>query len=167
MLRLILMRHAKSAWGGVDIPDHERPLNGRGRASAAALGDWIRQNGYTPEQVLCSSAQRTGETLFGLKLAPKPVTLFSKALYLSEAQTMLETLHSATAQNVLVLGHNHGVCEMAHRLLFEPPEHHRFSDYPTGATLVCDFDLRSWAEVKWHTGKVVDFVIPRELLHTT
>lgn len=80
---------------------------------------------------------------------------------------MLETLNSATKPTVLMLGHNPGICEMAHRLLEDPPTHLRFSDYPTGATLVCDFDTDDWMNVDWLSGTVVDFVIPRELSPST
>ena len=39
--RLILTRHAKSAWDDPTLDDHDRPLNDRGRRSARALGDWL------------------------------------------------------------------------------------------------------------------------------
>ena len=42
---LILMRHAKSSWDDLTLSDHERPLNKRGRASASAMGKWLRKNG--------------------------------------------------------------------------------------------------------------------------
>ena len=42
MKTLILMRHAKSDWSGDGLADFDRPLNPRGRRSAAALGDWLR-----------------------------------------------------------------------------------------------------------------------------
>ncbi|MEM9578851.1 MAG: histidine phosphatase family protein [Pseudomonadota bacterium] len=166
MLRLILMRHAKSDWSHAGLSDHDRPLNARGRASAMALGDWLRENHYLPDEVLCSSAQRTGETLSGLDLGPETTTEFTKALYLAEPRVMLETLSTATRRCVLMIGHNPGICEMANGLVDEPPSHPRFADYPTGATLVCDFSAPRWSEVNWHTGQVVDFTIPRELTAT-
>ena len=166
MLRLILMRHAKSDWSHIDASDHDRPLNKRGKASAIVLGDWMRDKGYIPDHVLSSSAHRTGETLIGLRLEPAPQTNFLSALYLAEARVMLETLNNATAPCILMVGHNPGICELAHRLVDDPPTHIRFSDYPTGATLVCDFDAANWTDVAWHQGRVVDFVIPRELMST-
>ena len=80
MLRLILMRHAKSDWSYAGLDDHARPLNKRGRTSAAALGNWLRHNEYIPDHVLCSSAERTGETLLGLGLDPQTETLFIRGL---------------------------------------------------------------------------------------
>ena len=64
-LQLILMRHAKSSWDDPAAADFDRPLNGRGRRSAKALGHWLRQRGWLPDRVLCSSARRTRETLDG------------------------------------------------------------------------------------------------------
>ena len=58
--KLVLLRHAKSAWP--DLPDHERPLAGRGRRDAPVMGRWLRAGGHVPDQVLCSTARRARET---------------------------------------------------------------------------------------------------------
>lgn len=163
MLRLILMRHAKSDWTHIGTADHDRPLNKRGRSAATALGAWLQAQGHIPDEVLCSTAERTGQTLMGLNIEPAPQTRFIRALYLAEPRAMIETLHEAKGTCVLMIGHNHGICEMANLLVERPPAHARFVDYPTGATLVCDFDMGTWSEVHWHQGRVVDFIIPREL----
>ena len=163
MRRLILMRHAKSDWNHPELSDHDRPLNKRGRASAKALGAWLRRKGHAPDQVLCSSSQRTGETLLGLKLDPEPQTSFVRALYHASPEGMMDVLRSAQGTCVLVLGHNPGISFFAHQLLTEHPDHIRFDDYPTGATVICDFAIQDWADVDWRQGQLVDFVIPREL----
>ena len=59
MKRLILTRHAKSSWDDPLTPDHDRPLNDRGKAAAADLGQWLASRGYIPDEVLCSDALRT------------------------------------------------------------------------------------------------------------
>lgn len=163
MLRLILMRHAKSDWNHIGTADHDRPLNKRGRRAASALGDWLRAQWHVPDEVMCSSAERTGQTLMGLQITPAPQTRFIRALYLAEPRVMIETLHEAKGNCVLMIGHNHGICDFASLLVETPPVHERFADYPTGATLVCDFDVGSWQEVGWHQGRVIDFIVPREL----
>ncbi len=58
--RLVLLRHAKSAWP--DMPDHERPLARRGQRDAPVMGRWLRAVGLVPDLALCSSARRTRET---------------------------------------------------------------------------------------------------------
>ena len=162
MRRLILMRHAKSDWS-FGSSDLERPLNKRGQASASALGDWLRVHSYLPDEVLCSSATRTAQTLLGLKLTQGIPTQFLTSLYLAEAAEMLHELKSATGTSVLMLGHNPGICEFAHRLVNDPPDHIRFEDYPTGATTIIDFEIGTWGDVEWYQGTPTEFVIPREL----
>src|SRR3981189_2616083 len=52
--RLVLLRHAKSAWP--DVPDHERPLAKRGRRDAPAVGRWLGGAGHGPDAGSCSAA---------------------------------------------------------------------------------------------------------------
>lgn len=160
-LQLILMRHAKSSWDSPTATDHARPLNGRGRRSAKALGDWMRQKGWLPDEVLCSSSVRTRETLDGLGLDVQ--VQYLDDLYHAEPGQMLNCLQKATGGRVLVLGHNPGIGEFAARILSAPPSHSRFYDYPTGATLVAGFEIEQWAQAGWDQGKALDFVVPREL----
>ncbi|WP_417522933.1 SixA phosphatase family protein [Marinovum sp.] len=161
-LRLILMRHAKSSWDTPRQDDHSRPLNGRGRRSAEALGEWLRSKGYQSNAALSSDAERTRETFARLEL-DCPVR-FTPALYLADTGTMLERLRQAEGRCVLMIGHNPGIGAFAARLVACPPTHPRFDDYPTGATLVADFAGDDWSEVGYGTGAVVDFVVPRALL---
>jgi phosphohistidine phosphatase len=159
---LILTRHAKSSWDNPRLEDHDRPLNKRGARSAKALGDWFRRAGWTPDQVLSSSSRRTCETYEGLGLHTRPE--FTNTLFHASAEQMLQVLNRATGETVLMLGHNPGIGEFAARLAAEPPNHPRFFDYPTGATLVLRFETDGWGGVTWSTGAVADFVFPRELL---
>lgn len=159
--RLILIRHAKSSWDDPALSDHERPLNQRGRRAAPLIGAWLRENGYRPDEVLCSDAVRARETLAALGL-DAPVTYLSR-LYHAEPETILAVLREAQGRVVAVIGHNPGMAEFAERILAAPPEHPRFDDFPTAATLVADFDIDDWPEAAFGTAGAVDFVIPREL----
>jgi phosphohistidine phosphatase len=159
---LILSRHAKSAWGTEAPSDHARPLNKRGRRSAEVLGDWLRSRKYVPDLVISSSSQRTRETFARMSLTVPVV--FTERLYLASADIILNVLTEAEAPKVMILGHNPGIAAFAHQLVKSPPEHHRFDDFPTGSTLVADFDIKTWDKVKWSSGKVRDFIVPRELL---
>ncbi|WP_137701629.1 SixA phosphatase family protein [Marimonas lutisalis] len=161
--RLILMRHAKSSWDNPALDDHERPLNPRGKRSAVALGKWLSDKGHTPDIVLCSTATRTRETLDGLRLGVVPIK-YLDALYHASTMVMLETLRDHGAgQCVLIVTHNPGCADFADRIVTAPPAHDRFFDYPTGATLVADLPIENWEDADFHSGAVVDFVIPREL----
>ena len=162
-LRLILMRHAKSDWGDPLQPDHARPLNGRGRKSARAMGDWLRERGEQPALTLSSDARRTQETVEGAGFGG-PCT-FTRDLYHAGPDVMLRVLRSAgTASSVLMVGHNPGIADFAARLVQDRPAHPRFYDYPTCATLIAEFDLPDWGALGFGEGATVAFAIPREVL---
>ena len=106
-LRLILMRHAKSSWNK-PVSDHERELNGRGRASARAMGNWLRENDFLPKEALISSSERTRETFEGLVKSTR--VCFLEDLYHLSPEKLLSTLKSAQEKTVLIISHNHSYC---------------------------------------------------------
>jgi phosphohistidine phosphatase len=165
MKRLILTRHAKSSWDDPLTPDHDRPLNERGKAAAADLGIWLASRGYVPDEVLCSDALRTRKTWSGIApaLPGTPILHLKPALYHAGPDVMLAVLRHAAAETVMVIGHNPGIGEFAHRLVAREPANAEFNRYPTGATLVCDFAVDSWDKVTFGQGTTVDFVVPSEI----
>jgi phosphohistidine phosphatase len=58
---LLVVRHAKSDWDTA-APDHERPINARGRREAPRLGRLLKAAGLRPDRVVCSSATRAQQT---------------------------------------------------------------------------------------------------------
>jgi phosphohistidine phosphatase len=168
-LRLILIRHAKSSWSDPFADDHARVLNARGRASAEAIGEWMAAQGYIPDVALCSDAARTQETaaLIFAALSPQPKLELTGAIYHASPDTILALLHRQTAPTVAVIGHNPGIGMLANMLVKSAPEHHRFSDYPTCATTVIDFEGESWRKAKARTAHCTAFVVPRDLIGTS
>ncbi|MTI03190.1 histidine phosphatase family protein [Roseibium sp. RKSG952] len=160
---LILTRHAKSSWNHPGLTDHDRPLNKRGRKSATAIGDWLKRHSYLPDEVLSSSSTRTRETWDGMGLEASNIR-FTQDLYHADPAQMLNILATAQGATVLMLGHNPGIAEFAERVVKKALDHPRFFDYPTCATTVIRFDFLGWEDLHWHSGKVQDFIIPRELL---
>ncbi len=161
--RLILTRHAKSAWDDPSLPDHDRPLNKRGRRAALELGEWLHSRGYEPDQVLSSTAARTRETWATAAIAPLEVTPkidHVSALYHASPDVMLKVLSKATGDTVMMLGHNPGIAEFARLLCARAPNHPSFARYPTAATLVVDFQIGDWKDVKFGAGSVMDFFVP-------
>lgn len=163
--RLILTRHAKSAWDDPMTPDHDRPLNERGKAAAADLGDWLASRGYVPEEVLCSDALRTRKTWSGIAPAlPGTVILHLKpALYNAGPDVMLAVLRHAASDTVMMIGHNPGIAEFAHRIVAHAPLSPEFQRYPTGATLVAEFAVDSWEDAAYGIAAPLDFIVPREI----
>jgi phosphohistidine phosphatase len=110
--RLIVMRHAKSAWDTDAPTDHARPLNKRGRRDAPRIGQRLAELQWQPQLVLSSDSQRTRETfqLLCQGLGHDPQVCFLPSLYaagIEELVAELSALHPAVT-SVLALGHNPG-----------------------------------------------------------
>lgn len=166
MKRLILIRHAKSSWSSGAADDQSRPLNDRGRAAAVKVGNWLKADGYIPDQVLSSNATRCAQTWEGIApaLEASPDVSFEEALYLAGPQAMLAALQSATGNTVMMLGHMPGIGEFARDLRRDPPPAHEvFRKYPTGAVTVLDFKAEGWADVQMGSGKFIAYTAPRAL----
>lgn len=161
--RLILTRHAKSSWDDPLMEDHDRPLNARGNAAARELGDFLASRGLEPEEVLCSTAKRTRETwdrVAGAVIETRPEVHYLDALYHASADTMLEVLKTATQPCVMMIGHNPGIAELAARLPSRPVFDPEFRKYPTCATLIVDFQIDDWSQVKPGFGSMLEFFRP-------
>jgi len=108
------MRHAKSARPH-GVPDHDRPLAGRGRRDAQAAGRWFLQEGPAPDLVLCSTAVRARHTweIVALSL-PGASTRLVPDLYGAGTQEVLEVLRRApdAARVVLVVAHEPTLSEL-------------------------------------------------------
>ncbi len=108
-MKLVLLRHAKSSWKH-DLPDHERPLSGRGRRDAPVVGQRIAEAGFSPDLVLASDSTRTRQTWARMRepLGDPPVR-WRNDFYLGSPSTLFSALARLDEPGtVLVLGHNPG-----------------------------------------------------------
>ncbi|MEM9710517.1 MAG: histidine phosphatase family protein [Pseudomonadota bacterium] len=165
-LTLILMRHAKSSWSDPEADDFDRALNSRGRASAPAMGRWLSEHGYLPDEVIVSGARRTVET-WSHMAAALPATASMRSdpmLYHAASEAMLVVLRNAFQPTTMLIGHNPGITEFAHRLAGATYPHDRYGDFPTAATAIITFGAETWREIVWSDGTVTDFAVPGDVL---
>lgn len=110
--RLIVMRHAKSAWGTDALTDHARPLNKRGRRDAPLIGQRLAELQWHPQLVLSSDSQRTQETyrLLCEGLGQDVQVRFMPSLYAASTAELTAELSAIDDDitSVLALGHNPG-----------------------------------------------------------
>ena len=59
---LFLVRHAKSSWDGVALPDKERPLADRGKRDAPMMGKRLAKRQVKPDLIMSSPARRALST---------------------------------------------------------------------------------------------------------
>jgi phosphohistidine phosphatase len=167
MKRVYLLRHAKSSWKEPGLPDRDRPLSGRGRRAAGAIGRYLRDQRIAPELVLCSPARRARETLEriepafgarGVRVEPR--------LYGATPDMLLELLRGVpeTVASVMLIGHNPGLERLAVRLARPSPQLRALeAKYPTAALATLAFGVSSWRALDVGTGELVGFVRPRDL----
>ena len=175
MRRLILMRHAKSAWP-TGVEDSHRPLEARGRAAAAAIGAWLRGKGLQPDAALVSTAQRTRETweLTARSLFPEGVAPFAPVfldrLYLASPEEIFAAIREEAppqAERLLLLGHNDGLQTAAESLCGGRAEHpadaRGFEKFPTGAAAIYEW-AEDWAALRPGELRMEAYIQPRDLI---
>lgn len=170
MRSLTLLRHAKSSWDDDSLDDFHRPLNDRGRRSAAAMGRHLKARGAKFGLILASPAQRVVETLDGLAEGgwkAKSVK-FDPAIYHASTNDLLELVRSTPndIQRLMLVGHNPVLGLLALQLTEEDVGGLRASvsqKYPTGALAEIELDVERWDEVGPQCGRLTDFTVPRSL----
>ncbi len=169
--RLILLRHAKSAWP--DVADHERPLAGRGRRAAPAAGRWLSESGYVPDRVLCSTARRARETweLAQGELGAHPRTIFEDRLYGAGANELLDLARQTPSgvRTLMIVGHEPSMRGLTLELASTQPGDdgdgalERVTEkFPTAAIAVLAF-TGGWPELGPGRARLADFVVPSDL----
>jgi phosphohistidine phosphatase len=160
---LHLLRHAKSSWRD-DVEDHARPLNKRGRAAARRVGRNLPHTVPPIDLVLCSSALRTRQTLdlIVAGLAPPPPCVVEDDLYLADCERLIERLHQLDegCRNVMLIGHNPGLHDLAIRLADPDTAAARTllsSKFPTTARASFGIDS-PWSELGRGRHRVVAYV---------
>jgi phosphohistidine phosphatase len=167
--RLLLLRHAKSAWP--DVADHERPLAGRGRRDAPAAGRWMRETGSVPDHVICSTAQRARQTwqLAAAELGACPHVRFDERVYGATAGQLLDLARETPpgAGTLLIVGHDPAMPELALSLASADAGEEGALDrvrlkFPTAALAVLTF-TGGWPGLSPGHARLACFVVPREL----
>ena len=169
MLRLYVMRHAKSSWAVPGARDFDRELNERGISDLEKLSKKISERKFIPKKILCSSAVRTRQTLDGLSnvLSPYPEVSFTEKLYSSGLDDYLSEIQMVEdAPSLMIIGHNPMCGSLADALAGQGDEEllEKIAyKYPTGTIAVIDFDLTNWADIDLSSGTLVDCLVPSSL----
>lgn len=163
--RLVLLRHAKSDYP-VGVPDHDRPLNARGRRDAPAAGRWLDDNVGRIDLALVSTARRAQQTWH---LAHGVVTDIGEvrdegAIYEASESRLLDIVRGLpeSAGTALLVGHNPGLELLAHSLAGPGDSiaaRAMAVKYPTCGIAVI-LAGGQWRDVA-HDARLVDFAVPR------
>ncbi|GAA1678713.1 SixA phosphatase family protein [Microbacterium lacus] len=146
MIRLVLVRHAKSDWGDPSLDDHDRPLNDRGLRDAPRMARALAETGFRPDVIRSSTALRARTTAeafaaqfdVGVDLVPE--------LYGAPAGTLLAVAAATRAERAMIVAHDPGMTVLAERLSGGGIAH-----MPT-----CAVATFTWAEDDWDVAAAID-----------
>ncbi len=168
MRRLMLLRHAKSAWDDPGLTDVERHLNERGREAAPKMGAYMRANGLRPDRVIVSAATRTRETwaLIAEQIGGEPV--FDRRIYEAAPRDVLDVIEETpdTVRTLLVVGHNPGLQMVGlHLARRDGAETRRRlnAKYPTAGLIVIDLMVEDWRDLPAEAGVIDRYVTPASI----
>ncbi|MFJ8157527.1 SixA phosphatase family protein [Streptomyces sp. NPDC094468] len=165
--RLVVLRHAKSAWPE-GVPDRLRPLAARGRRDAPAAGRALADSDCLPDLVVCSTAVRTRQTwelVSGQWGTPPPVRLDGR-VYAAGVPELLEVVREipSEVETLLLVGHNPGleelVLELAGDGLDDTLEQVR-KKFPTSAIAVLAWHGRAWTALEPGAALLTEVIVPR------
>jgi phosphohistidine phosphatase len=172
MKRLFLLRHAKAVPTESGIEDFDRTLMLSGMQDVGAMARYLRKSDYAVDLILCSAAARTLQTAELVLQELECEIEYRANLYLAESAKIQAAVRSAPVgvSALMVVGHNPGLEVCASLLAREPVRrkervrHEALEEkFPTCALAILDFDVGRWRDVVQGTGKLVDFVRPRDL----
>jgi phosphohistidine phosphatase len=161
MKRLILLRHAKSAWNHPELSDFDRPLNKRGEQNAPTMGERLRKRGVQPQCIISSPAKRARETtrlLAGQLANPETTVIFADDIYAADPPALLATIRNfpRELECVMLVGHNPGLTDLAN--LLGPA---RFENLPTCAAVGLELRIDRWAKIAPATGTLWFYDYPK------
>lgn len=165
MGQLLLLRHGKSDWNADFETDHDRPINERGVQAARSVGLLLRgQSAYVPDQILCSTARRTRETLQHVISASEwdaPDVHYLDDLYLAAPSRALHILadRSVSVDALLLVGHQPTLSG----LLTLVAGGNQVA-FPTAALAVVDFDASDWKSGRLRAKGALRALIPPRLM---
>ena len=164
MKRLTLLRHAKSSWTEVSLADHDRVLSERGERDAPKMGKRMAAQKVRPSLIIASSAARARATAKFIAEALKYPAEFlqvEKELYLATSDQILELVcnQEDNFSDLLLIGHNPGITDLANRLLPSIS----LNNLPTSGVIALDFDTKKWSELAEVSAKLGFYDYPKNL----
>lgn len=118
MKTVYFVRHAKSSWQDMSLPDHDRPLNKRGKRDAPYMAEQMLTMELRADLMLTSSARRARATARFFRKSqdlPKERLLVDKRLYHASIETVLQVIQELPddLHVIYLFAHNPGLTYIA------------------------------------------------------
>ena len=146
---LFLIRHAKSSWDDVALPDFERPLNERGKKDAPKMATRLKDKNIIINAFISSPAKRAKKTaeLFIKEFGGnKEEIILIPALYEASVEDFYQTIYKVdnALNNIAVFSHNYGITSFANELT----ENYKIDNMPTCSVFAVRININNWSDFK-------------------
>jgi phosphohistidine phosphatase len=139
---LLLLRHAKSSWKKLNIIDHDRSLNKRGKKDASEMGKLIKELDILPDLIISSPAKRALDTakLIADNCKYKKNIEKNPLLYASTIENYIDVICMVSDHHkkILVVGHNPTIEELVNKFI------NRMEMIPTCTLVQFSLNIKSW-----------------------
>ena len=159
MKTIYLLRHAHAEDKNVRA-DFSRTLDESGKREARKTGAILKSKNIAPQLILSSSAERTMETsaIVAKELNyPADRIVGEERLYSADESDYLDFIQKTdnSINSLMLTGHNPGISGLAQALTgtFN-------NSMSTSSTLVVEFDVRDWKDIRWRKGHFVEYIEP-------
>ena len=161
--QLTLVRHAKSSWGNPDLNDFDRPLNKRGQQDAPLMGHRLKQRNFAPDLLLASPACRarlTAEALADQLNLDNKLVAYNPHIYQATVSELVAMLCAIAddQQNVLLVGHNPGITDLANYLVGG-----RLENIPTCGIFSVELQIQSWQQLAPAAARLLFYDYPKRI----
>lgn len=161
MKTVLLIRHAKSSWGDLSLPDFERPLNDRGKVDAPKMAKRIYNKGISIDIFISSPAKRAKKTaeIFAERYGTKKADIILvPELYHAGDAAFFGTISKAPrkSDSIAIFSHNPGITEFANRLTET-----RIDNMPTCSIFAVKADIKDWNDFEKAEKQLYFFDFPK------
>ncbi|HEV7321703.1 MAG TPA: histidine phosphatase family protein [Ensifer sp.] len=142
VLRLFLLRHARSGWALPGQRDFDRSLDETGFIEAEQLAQMAADRGIRPERIVCSTAARCRETAepFFRTVSEDLDIRYIDELYSGPTSVYFDLIDAHRHLNSLMLvGHNPMIEQLLYRLIGDDAAREALPDgYPPAGLAIVD-----------------------------
>ncbi|NNC94222.1 MAG: histidine phosphatase family protein [Chitinophagales bacterium] len=164
MKRIIFVRHAKSSWSNMDLADHDRPLNKRGKRDSPIMAKKLAEDVKHIDLWLISTAKRARKTAKAFqKLIAANETKLEPRIYHAHTSELIQLIHEQddVHSSCIFFGHN-----PAFTYLHNEFAAHLLDNLPTCGIFILSSKALKWKDVDKSNTSVETLLYPKMFLNS-
>lgn len=161
MKRLILIRHSKSSWKDLSLPDFNRPLNGRGKLDGPLMANYLKRKIDKIDYLHASSSVRTFETSkYFINQIQFEKIEYDDSLYHCSSSSILKMImnYSEDYQSAMIIAHNPGLTNLINSIT-----NILLDNLPTTGIAEIIFACDEWNNISLQNSNLIDLKFPKQL----